>query len=127
MSLVPKRRKYENILISVTLIQIMRNSDLRAACLPGKLQPWTSVHCAHPEMGPRYITRTRGSHPVDVSVARQQGGDESALRSDLIDLSGLSLADLRTLDDDDVADSVRRILREVDRLTDAVAGFQSAI
>ncbi len=67
---------------------------------------------------------------MDVSVARQQGGDESALRSDLIDLSGLSLADLRTLaddDDDDIADSIRRILRDVDRLTDAVAGFQSAI
>lgn len=64
---------------------------------------------------------------MDVSVAREQEGDESALSSDLVDLSRLSLAELRALADDDVADSIRRILRDIDQPADAVAGFQSAI
>jgi FXSXX-COOH protein len=64
---------------------------------------------------------------VDDSVARAQEGDESALSSELIDPSDLSLADLRTLADDDVAGALSRILRDIDQPTDAVAGFQSAI
>jgi FXSXX-COOH protein len=47
--------------------------------------------------------------------------------SDLVDLSGLSLADLRGLPNSVVAESLRRIVAELDLAAEPVAGFQSAI
>jgi len=54
-------------------------------------------------------------------------GKPPARSSDLVDLSGLSLADLRALNESEVAPSLYRILRDIDHPVDAVAGFQSAI
>jgi FXSXX-COOH protein len=65
--------------------------------------------------------------PVDVSVARDEEGRLPTRTSDILDLHGLTLADLRALDDGAAASGLRRILRDIDRPTDAVAGFQSAI
>lgn len=48
-------------------------------------------------------------------------------QSSLLDVSRLSLADVRTLDDTAIAHSLRRLLEEVDEPRDAVAGWQSAI
>jgi FXSXX-COOH protein len=64
---------------------------------------------------------------MDASVANEPDGEPPARTSDLIDLHGLTLADLRALDDNAVADSLRRILGDIDHPADAVAGFQSAI
>ncbi|MFI7080441.1 FxSxx-COOH cyclophane-containing RiPP peptide [Micromonospora sp. NPDC049903] len=47
--------------------------------------------------------------------------------SDLVDINGLSLADLRDLPDTAINRSLRRVLHEIDRPQDAVAGFQSAV
>ncbi len=47
--------------------------------------------------------------------------------SDLVDITRVSLADLRGLPDTAINRSLRRILAEIDRPQDAVAGFQSAI
>jgi hypothetical protein len=49
------------------------------------------------------------------------------LQSDLADLSALSLADLRALADMDISPGMARILRDIDEVKDAVAGFQSAL
>jgi FXSXX-COOH protein len=46
---------------------------------------------------------------------------------DLVDLNGLSLADLRGLDGSALAHSLHRILDDIDRPQDAVAGWNSAI
>ncbi|WP_442935249.1 FxSxx-COOH cyclophane-containing RiPP peptide [Micromonospora sp. CPCC 206061] len=46
---------------------------------------------------------------------------------ELVDLSGLSLSDLSRLGGSVVANSVRRILEDVDRPQDAVAGWNSAM
>jgi FXSXX-COOH protein len=64
---------------------------------------------------------------VDVSVARGQHDEPVRRSSDLIDLAGLTLANVLSLDDSVVANSLRRILREIDQPQDAVAGFQSAM
>lgn len=46
---------------------------------------------------------------------------------DLVDLDGISLADLATLEPNVFAHSLHRILEEIDRPQDAVAGWQSAL
>jgi len=46
---------------------------------------------------------------------------------DLVNLTGSCLADLRKLDRSVFAESLRRILDEIDRPQDAVAGWQSRI
>lgn len=48
-------------------------------------------------------------------------------RSDLVDVSSVSLSDLRGLEDSALARALRRVLDEVDRTQGAVAGWQSAI
>jgi len=48
-------------------------------------------------------------------------------RSDLVDVSSISLSDLRGLEDSALARALRRVLDEVDRTQGAVAGWQSAI
>lgn len=53
--------------------------------------------------------------------------DETEHPSDLVDLSKVSLADLRDLPDSAVAESLRRIVAELDQDAEPVAGFQSAI
>ncbi|MGH3693653.1 MAG: FxSxx-COOH cyclophane-containing RiPP peptide [Pseudonocardiaceae bacterium] len=47
--------------------------------------------------------------------------------ADLVDLSGLSLADLRELDDSVLAHALRRILADAERPEEAVAAFESYI
>lgn len=49
------------------------------------------------------------------------------LPTDLPDLTGLALTDLDALDDTALGQALRRILADVTRPDDAVAGFQSAI
>ncbi|WP_407676748.1 FxSxx-COOH cyclophane-containing RiPP peptide [Phytohabitans aurantiacus] len=46
---------------------------------------------------------------------------------ELVDLSGLSLSDLSRLGGSVVAHSLRRILEDIDRPQDAVAGWNSAM
>jgi FXSXX-COOH protein len=46
---------------------------------------------------------------------------------DLIDLNAISLADLRGLDGSAFGQSLRRILDDIDRPQDAVAGWNAAI
>lgn len=46
---------------------------------------------------------------------------------DLIDLNTISLADLRALDGSAFGQSLRRILDDIDRPQDAVAGWNAAI
>lgn len=46
---------------------------------------------------------------------------------DLVDLEDVSLADLATLEPSVFAHSLHRILEEIDRPQDAVAGWQSAL
>lgn len=46
---------------------------------------------------------------------------------ELVDLSGLSLSDLSRLGGSAVAHSLRRILEDIDRPQDAVAGWNSAM
>jgi len=55
--------------------------------------------------------------------------DEHAedIRSTLADLSHRTVAELRALEDPVLATCMRRVLEDVDRSTDAVAGFQSSI
>lgn len=47
--------------------------------------------------------------------------------SDLPELDGISLDDLRSLPDTVAAESLRRILAELDAAQESVAGFQSAL
>lgn len=47
--------------------------------------------------------------------------------ADLVDVSNVSLSDLRGLEDSALARALRRVLDEVDRTQGAVAGWQSAI
>lgn len=56
-----------------------------------------------------------------------QVSDEPEHPSDLVDLSRVSLADLRDLPDSAVTESLRRIVAELDQAAEPVAGFQSAI
>lgn len=53
--------------------------------------------------------------------------DEPMVESVIVDLTGVTLDDLRDLPDSVVAPALRRILEEIDSPQDAVAGFQSAI
>jgi FXSXX-COOH protein len=46
---------------------------------------------------------------------------------DLVDLDGVSLADLADLEPRVFAHSLHRVLEEIDRPQDAVAGWQSAV
>lgn len=46
---------------------------------------------------------------------------------DLIDVTGLSFADVLNLDSSVLGASLRRILEEIDSPRDAVAGWQSAL
>lgn len=46
---------------------------------------------------------------------------------DLVDLTGVTLAELPQLDDSALAHSLRRILDEIDRPQDAVAGWNSVM
>ncbi|MGC9669137.1 FxSxx-COOH cyclophane-containing RiPP peptide [Planosporangium sp. 12N6] len=52
---------------------------------------------------------------------------DRAFGSDLIDVTALSLEDLRNLPETAVAKSLRRIRAEMDSPQDAVAGFQSSV
>jgi FXSXX-COOH protein len=61
------------------------------------------------------------------TLADSQPPDRADASSDLIDISGLRLADLRGLADSVVTRSLRRILKEMEGPQDAVAGFQSSI
>lgn len=56
--------------------------------------------------------------------------EATAIESDLVDLDGLSLADLAALeefDDDVLAHALRRILADVDGPEDPIAAFQAFI
>jgi FXSXX-COOH protein len=53
--------------------------------------------------------------------------EREAHESDLVDVSRVSLSDLRGLEDSALARALRRVLDEVDRTQGAVAGWQSAI
>jgi FXSXX-COOH protein len=46
---------------------------------------------------------------------------------DLVDISGVTVADLEALDPSAFHHSLRRILEEIDRPQDAVAGWNSAV
>lgn len=63
---------------------------------------------------------------VPIAPTARRAADKDPV-SDLVDISGLSLAELRDLPDTAINRSLRRILAEIDRPQDAVAGFQSAI
>lgn len=52
--------------------------------------------------------------------------DEPEHVTDLVDLSNVSLADLLTVDNPQLAESLRRVVEEDERAA-VVAGFQSAI
>ncbi len=58
-------------------------------------------------------------------TGRKSVADQPELVSDLIDLTGISLAELRQHHLAPAA--LARLLRDVDHPADAVAGFQSAI
>jgi FXSXX-COOH protein len=60
---------------------------------------------------------------MDVTGDQRTDGHES----DLVDLSQVSLDDLRSRSDASLSRALRRILQEADRPQDAIAGFQSAI
>lgn len=47
--------------------------------------------------------------------------------TDLVDLDGLSLADIEQLDDSALAHALRRVLAEADGPEDPIAAFQSFI
>jgi FXSXX-COOH protein len=51
----------------------------------------------------------------------------SGYMTDLVDLNVISLADLVTIENPVLQNSLRRVLDEADRDDDIVAGFQSAI
>lgn len=53
--------------------------------------------------------------------------EKSSLESDLIDLDGISLADLEGFDDSVLAHALRRVLADADDLREPIAGFQSFI
>jgi FXSXX-COOH protein len=61
------------------------------------------------------------------TIADDASSEPDAEVSDLVNLGGLSLADLRALPESAIVASLRRILTEVESQVDAVAGFQSAI
>jgi FXSXX-COOH protein len=65
----------------------------------------------------------REYHPGTVIMDAPVEGDEFAL----VDLSGVALADLDTLEPNALHHSLRRILEEIDRPQDAVAGWNSAV
>lgn len=52
---------------------------------------------------------------------------DGAPQGTLVDLSEVSLADLQELDQSVLAHSLRRILDEIDRPQEAVAGWNSAM
>ncbi len=47
--------------------------------------------------------------------------------SDLIDLTQMSLAELRSLDRAILSEALRRVAKEVENSVDVIAGFQAAI
>lgn len=47
--------------------------------------------------------------------------------SELVDVTGLTLAELRRVPADQMAPALRRIIQQLDDGTEPVAGFQSAV
>jgi FXSXX-COOH protein len=75
-----------------------------------------------------FISHTSGK-PLDSIVADSEPSEpgDQRLSSDLIDVSHLTLKDLRDMADTAMARSIRRIHAEMESPLDAVAGFQSSI
>lgn len=53
--------------------------------------------------------------------------EEIGMETDLVDLGGLSLVDLKDLDDSALAHALRRVLADPDGPGEAVAAFESSI
>jgi FXSXX-COOH protein len=51
--------------------------------------------------------------------------EEVGMEADLVDLGGLSLDDLKELDDSALGHALRRVLADADGPGDAIAAFQS--
>jgi FXSXX-COOH protein len=66
--------------------------------------------------------RTRRSRVDD-----RPGEVDDGFESDLVDLTGVNLADLPDLDNPVLAATLRRIRDEADNPSEAVAGFQSSL